>query len=112
MSAAYLTLSNAGEQMLRLQRVELPGLPQASAEIHETVLEEGVTRMRALPAVEIPARGSLQMAPGGLHLMLHSVRLRAGEALQLRLHFAGGQTLDIELPVQAAGGQHHHGHHH
>ncbi|SHF68947.1 hypothetical protein SAMN04487965_2457 [Microbulbifer donghaiensis] len=112
MSAAYLSLRNASGKELRLQSVELPGLEDADADLHTTVSEGGVSRMRALPELAIPAGATVEMAPGGVHLMLRGVRLRAGEQLPLRLHFAGGEILELHVPVRqlkAAAEHHHHG---
>ncbi|MGL6160509.1 copper chaperone PCu(A)C [Microbulbifer sp.] len=114
MSAAYLTLHNRGTAARRLLAVELPGRAQASADLHTTVEENGVSRMRPLELLEVPAGGSLRMAPGGVHLMLHGVRLRAGEQLPLRLRFADGQAIEISVPVRklratADPHRHHHG---
>jgi hypothetical protein len=110
-SAAYLTLRNSGTAA-QLQAVELPGHPQASAGLHTTIYEQGVSRMRALEALEIPAQSNLVMQPGGVHLMLQGIQLRAQEKLPLRLHFIGGGVIDILLPVHplvTAGEHHHHG---
>ena len=41
-----------------------------SLEVHETVEENGVARMRPLEEAHIPAGGTLVMRPGGTHLML------------------------------------------
>lgn len=111
MSAAYLTLQNRGDSDLRLQGVELPGRENAAAELHTTVSDGGISRMRPLAQLDIPAGGAVRMAPGGVHLMLSDVKLRAGEQLRLRLLFAGGAAVEIEVPVrglQAAEEGHHH----
>lgn len=114
MSAAYLTLHNHGTSVRRLLAVELPGQGQASADLHTTVEEDGISRMRPLELLEVPAGGHLRMAPGGVHLMLHGVRLRAGDQLPLRLRFADGQVIEISVPVRklratADPHRHHHG---
>ncbi|WP_193166074.1 copper chaperone PCu(A)C [Microbulbifer hainanensis] len=103
MSAAYLSLHNSAAAPRQLLRVELPGRVGASADLHTTVTDGGVIRMRPLAQLTIPADGNLAMAPGGIHLMLHGVQLRAGEALSLRLVFADGEALDVSVPVRRAG---------
>jgi copper(I)-binding protein len=61
----------------------------------------------------VPAGGAVEMAPGGVHLMLHGLQLRAGEQLPLRLYFANGEVLEVSVPVRRpdaqAGHKHHHG---
>ncbi|MFC6634457.1 copper chaperone PCu(A)C [Microbulbifer taiwanensis] len=112
MSAAYLSLRNNGETDLQLQSVEVPDLEKAIADLHTTINENGVSRMRPLAQLAIPAGEVVTMTPGGLHLMLRGVQLRVGEALPLRLRFASGITLEVEVPVRglkAAEAHHHHG---
>ncbi|UHQ54441.1 MULTISPECIES: copper chaperone PCu(A)C [Microbulbifer] len=108
MSAAYLTLRNGGDTARTLERVELPGVEGARAQIHSTVRDNGVSRMRPLTALPVPATSSVAMAPGGIHLMLSGAELRAGGQVQLRLHFADGEVQLISVPVRGAAGQAHH----
>ncbi|WP_295802921.1 copper chaperone PCu(A)C [uncultured Microbulbifer sp.] len=112
MGAAYLTLINGSPRARRLQKVELPDNVQASAAMHTTEEVDGVSRMRPLTEIAVAERGRLEMRPGATHLMLHGVKLKAGELLALRLVFADGETLDLQIPVRSAVSaqhQHHHG---
>lgn len=69
MGAAYFRLNNNSSEAIRITRVDSPQL--LSVELHETILENDVARMVQLPEVIIPAGQSLQLEPGGKHLMLH-----------------------------------------
>lgn len=67
-------------------------------------IEGGVMRMRELiGGVTIPPRGQFKFTPGGAHFMLIGLKkpLAEEEMVDLRLVFDGGQTMDIELYVQA-----------
>lgn len=111
MAAVYLTVDNPGRAADRLLRVETAAAPRA--EIHETVDDGGVMRMRPRPdGFEVPAGGSLALEPGGKHLMLVEPSLPAGGAsLALTLHFARAGAIEIEAPVTAlAGGPDGHDH--
>lgn len=112
MGAVYLRLHNGAEVVRRLLRVELPGHTDASADLHTTEQRDGVSRMRPLEMLAVPAGGEVQMAPGGVHLMLHGLELRAGDTLPLRLHFASGDTVDIEVPVRSLRAEPEHRHRH
>jgi len=113
MSAAYLSLHNTGARDLLLEAVELPGSQGGGADLHTTERSEGVSRMRPLKQVAIAAGQQLQMAPGGIHLMIHGLRLRAGELLPLRLVFNDGSSLEVQVPVvgQGTAEKDHHHHH-
>jgi len=69
MGAAYFEFTNNSEQDLRITRVDSPELQ--SVQIHESVLENDVSRMVKLSEVIIPAGQSVRFEPGGKHLMLH-----------------------------------------
>ncbi|MFV8783478.1 copper chaperone PCu(A)C [Microbulbifer sp. SA54] len=112
MGVAYLNIHNGGDRQRRLLGVELPRHPKARAELHSTVEESGVSRMRPLAEVTLPKGASLEMQPGATHLMLHGVRLAAGENLPLRLVFADGGTLEVVIPVRADNAAQQQGHHH
>ena len=47
----------------------------ADVSLHETTQVNGVSRMRAVPELALPAGKSVPLAPGGLHLMLMDVSL-------------------------------------
>ena len=78
-------------------------------EIHEMAMDDGVMRMRQLPALELPAGKLVELKPGGLHLMLMDLKspLKAGETLPLTLTVerAGKpvETLQLQVPVRALG---------
>lgn len=68
MSAGYFTLSNNTADTITIDRVASPEFE--SVAMHESVLEDGISRMYPLATVAIPAGESVQFKPGGKHLML------------------------------------------
>lgn len=68
MSAAYLTLTNNSELTIPITRVTSTEF--ASVQIHESTLENGVARMRAIPELRILPGESVTLQRGGKHLML------------------------------------------
>ncbi|AOS96780.1 hypothetical protein AUP74_01321 [Microbulbifer aggregans] len=113
-SAAYLELKNHAREGRSLTGVEIAQSAQALASLHTTVERDGISRMRPVEALAIPAGQSVKMAPGGLHVMLEGVKLRAGDNLSLRLLFANGEIREVVLPVRGlqADSEHHHHHQH
>ncbi len=98
--AAYLTLHNGSREPGALVAVSSPQF--ARAELHRSTIADGVARMEAVDRVEIPARGSVALEPGGLHLMLidPQVEVRDGGTANLVLGFADGWTLELTVPVR------------
>ncbi len=72
-------------------------------EILEMVREADVMKMRKIEALKVPARGTVELKPGGLHLMLIDLvkPLEEGEELPLLLHFEGPQQRKIVVRVRA-----------
>ncbi len=106
--AVYLTVTNSGDEADHL--VAIKTAAASVAETHETVVEEGVMRMMARPeGFEIPAGGSLELAPGGKHIMLIEPQPTSDEGgtILLTLHFATSEPIAIEAIVTTpASGDH------
>jgi len=58
-----------------------------SAEIHEMKMEGNVMRMRAVPRLELPPGRTVELKPGGYHMMLLDLKrpLKKGDLVPLRL---------------------------
>jgi copper(I)-binding protein len=98
MSAGYLVLHNNTDEPIRITGVTSPQF--GVVEIHETRIEDGISRMRQLGELVVPARGSVRLERGGKHLML----MRAGDlgdAVSLQLMSDATPLLSIEYPFPA-----------
>jgi hypothetical protein len=84
-AAAYLTITNRSPSAERLIGVSSPAA--ASVEMHTMDMSAGMMRMRAVDGFDIPAGGSLELEPGGNHLMLIGLKsaLRTGDKFELTL---------------------------
>lgn len=98
-AAIYLRIVNAGGAD-RLLRLSTPVAQKA--QIHETRREQGMMSMRQLPFLDIPAHGSVDVAPGGVHIMLLGLKapLRNGDHFPLTLVFGSAGTLTTEVNVR------------
>ena len=93
MSAGYLTLANNSDETITITKVSSPNY--ASVELHESVVRDGVARMRALKKLDIPAGTSTILAPGGKHLMLMRPRASTDKVAvdSVSLQFYDGANL-------------------
>jgi hypothetical protein len=102
-SAAYFTIRNAGGEDKLLAVTS----PAADASLHSTSMDNGVMRMRPLASIEIPANGSIELKPGGTHVMLMGLKrpLAAGTTLELDLKFerSGERKVTAEVRPADAG---------
>jgi periplasmic copper chaperone A len=74
-------------------------------EMHVTIREGEVMRMREVSSLEIPAGGSFELKPGGAHLMLMDLKrpLKKGEKVPLTLRLEKGGALALEMTVEEMG---------
>jgi len=97
--AIYFSVKNTGSAADRLLSVSTP--VAAKVELHESQLENGVMKMRAVTSVECPAGATVKATPGGLHVMLLGLAapLAAGSDLNVSLHFRDAGVLTLKVPV-------------
>lgn len=100
-SAAYMTLKNSGKVSDKLLRVD-SDVAQA-VELHVSEMKDGVMRMHPVEFIEVPAQSSVELQPGGLHIMLIGVKkeLGVGDSVLLDLIFeqSGKMTVSAEVRV-------------
>ena len=72
-------------------------------ELHTMRMEGDVMRMRQVDAIELPAGGSVELKPGGMHLMFVELKapLKAGDKFPLVLRFEKAGEVKVELKVEA-----------
>jgi copper(I)-binding protein len=98
-TAAYLTIFNRGQDD---ELLAVSGPPGSRASLHRSTTAGGVMRMEAVGRLALPAGAAVELAPGGLHVMLEDLPapLRQGESVTLRLRFLHHAPLTVELPVE------------
>jgi copper(I)-binding protein len=99
--AAYVTIMNPDSVSVHLDSVRTTAA--RAAELHETVLTDGIARMTPLTGLDIPAGGRLQMEPGGAHVMLVELAAPAsiGDSLPIQLYFSNGKSVSSFVKVRA-----------
>lgn len=94
MSAGYLILRNDSDEPTRVTSVSSPQF--GSVEIHETQIDDGVSRMRELPEVLVAPGAEVRFERGGKHLMLMRPATNVSE---IRLNFYSDDTLLVSVTV-------------
>lgn len=101
MTAGYLTVLNPGPHAVVIVGASSPQF--GSVEVHGTLMEDGVMRMRQQSEVPVPPGAVVMFEPGGLHLMLmEAVDGIPADEVQLTLELQGGERLDFVAPVRQA----------
>lgn len=99
--AAYLTLTNNGTEADVLTEATSPAAEKV--QIHSMEMDGTIMRMRRLDGLPLPAGEAVQLAPGGIHIMLVGLvrPLKAGDTVDLHLSFEKSGFLDVRVPVQS-----------
>jgi periplasmic copper chaperone A len=107
----YLTLTNRGTEADRL--VSATAEDARTVEIHMMEMKNDVMVMRPVDGgLEIGPGETVELKPGGLHLMFMGVEkpFAEGQSVNATLVFEKAGSIDVALPVRRLEGGH--GHHH
>lgn len=117
MLAGYATLKNDGDEAVSVLTVQSDAFRMAS--LHETVVAEGMSKMRELHRLDLAPGASVELKPGGKHLMLMHPRseVHAGDRVDVRFLLGDGQRVETYFVVAAPTAEaveddhsHHHSH--
>ncbi len=103
-AAVYFTVDNPGSVADRLVHASTP--LAAGVVLHQSVLEDGVMRMRVVPSVEVIPGARVEFGPNdGYRLMLLDLRqpLRPGERFPMTLTFEHDGAILISVVVEGMG---------
>ena len=110
-AGGFLQLRNTGTQADRLIAASTPAA--RVTELHTMTRDGDVMRMRPVQDIPIPPGGTVELRPGGFHIMLIGLAapLQQGARVPLTLRFERAGEVQVELAVEAAGargsGAHH-----
>ncbi len=105
----YMTIANQGQEADRLVSASSPAA--GKVEIHSMQVINDVMTMRPVEGgLEIPAGETVELKPGGLHVMFMAVAepFAEGDTVPVTLEFEQAGSVDIALPVRKAEGGHSH----
>lgn len=76
----------------------------AMVHLHAVDAKDGVSKMRAIESLEIPAGQTVTLAPNSTHLMLMGLSspLVAGQTFLVTLQFAHSEPLPVKVTVRPA----------
>lgn len=103
-TGAYMEITSA-------QGARLVGAESTAAgmvEVHEMSMDKNVMRMRAVPKLDLPAGKTVEIKPGGYHMMLIDLKrpLKKGDSVPLRLKIENKDktvsTVEVKAEVRDA----------
>lgn len=83
--AGYVVIENSGDTEVVLTKASSPDF--GAIEIHTMYDDAGTMRMRRVPELRVPAKGKVELKPGGLHLMMFRPQrdLAAGDQVEVSI---------------------------
>ncbi len=100
-AAVYATIVNSSQRADVLEAVATDA--GGTAEIHQTTHDEGMATMGAISRLEVPASSSVELAPGGHHVMIldPTEPLTEGGTVKVEFRFRDAGTVTVDAPVVA-----------
>jgi hypothetical protein len=70
--------------------------------IHQTIDQDGIMRMEPVPILSIESGSTVQLAPGGLHLMMMNPTkpTQPGDVLKIDIELDDGSTQHLDMIVK------------
>lgn len=107
-TGAFMQLS--AQQDMRL--VEVRSSAAAVVEIHEMKMENDIMRMRAVSGLDLPAGKTVELKPGGYHVMLIDLKqqIKDGDVVPITLVLEGKdkkrETIELKALARPLTGMH------
>jgi len=114
--AGYLAIQNTADRPLALVSAQSDRAHRV--ELHTIVREGNVAKMQEVEQIEVPANGTVELKPGGFHIMFIGLTepFVAGQSIPVQLNFEGEQTVQVDFtvkpPTYTGGTGHGTGHSH
>ena len=101
-TGAFMQITSAQDARLVEARSPVAGV----VEVHEMVMEKDVMKMRAVKGLDLPAGKTVELKPGGYHVMLMDLKeqMKEGATVPVTLVIEGKDkkrsTVEIKAPVK------------
>ncbi|MDR0634582.1 MAG: copper chaperone PCu(A)C [Azoarcus sp.] len=104
-TGAFMKITSSVDARL----IEVRSPIAAVAEIHEMAMDGDKMKMRAIPALALPAGATVELRPGGHHVMLLDLaaQVKEGDAVPIALTIEtanGRETVEISAPARPLRG--------
>jgi copper(I)-binding protein len=102
-AGGFMKIENKGASVDQLLSASSPAAGEV--QLHEMAMEGNMMKMRQVKDIAVPAGGTVELKPGGYHLMFMNIKspLTAGETIPVKLKFAKAGELEVKMPVNTMG---------
>ncbi len=101
-AGGYAELANDAAEPLVLRDIQ--SALYASAMLHQSNSDGGMSRMKMIDQLPLPAHARVTLSPGGYHIMLESptAPVKVGDDIPLRFEFTDGSVATAHFTVRPA----------
>ncbi len=101
-AAVYMVLQNHGDTDVAINSIASNTAENAA--FHRITKQAGMMHMEPVNIVTVPAHGTVELIPGGMHVMLDGLmrRPKLGDVIHLVLRTSTGDELTVDAPVRAS----------
>ncbi len=105
-AGGFMKIDNKGNVADQLVSASSPAAGEV--QLHEMAIDGNVMKMRQVKDIAVPAGGTVELKPGGYHLMFLNLKgpFTAGQTVPVKLKFAKAGEIEVKMPVNAMGSQH------
>ncbi len=99
-TAAYAVIENSGGT--DIQVVAATADIAGTVELHEMIRSGDMMKMAPVKQITVPAKGKVELKPGGLHVMLFDLKqpVKDGDSVTLSFQTSSGETIRTTAPVR------------
>ena len=100
-TAVYMVLENPSAMPRSVVSVTTQDAERA--ELHEVRMEGGMMTMMPTKEIAVPAKGNVELKPGGFHVMLFALKkpVKPGDQVNIVLTLNDGATVPVAATVRA-----------
>lgn len=101
-SAIYMTIKNNDDKEYAIINAYAP-LIASRVELHDSYVDDQkISRMRAVDKIIVPAQSTIDLKPGGTHIMLMSLKqeLKTGDKFTIKLKIEDIGIKEVEVEVK------------
>lgn len=101
----FMVIKNHSSKTRTLVKASSSGF--GMAQLHRTIEQDGMSKMKHQKKIIIPAHGSLTFKPGDYHIMLMKPKkaYKAGDHIKITLGFADGSEVKVKYTVRKGMGK-------
>lgn len=98
-TGAFMVIKNTGDKDVKVLKADNPA--SRVTELHTHLNENGVMKMRPVPAIDVKAKGQAVLQPGGLHVMMIDLKapMKEGDIVPITLTFDDGSSKQVDAKV-------------